>query len=554
MRLSPLQFLARATPGWLARQVTDARSPHRGAWIDPSTGLPNSGHVGTGALLTACVWLALWGAPARSAGLWRRARLAARHLRRAQRPSGLIDLPGCNWDSAPDTAFLVQLLCAVIERTAGHPDPAARLLRRELLAFVRRSLPGLATGGFHTPNHRWVVASALAWAGALVGDRRGKRTLRAYLAEGIDQDADGAYQERSPVVYDAVTNRSLLLLARQAGWTAARPAVERNLALARTLLDADGTIESLQSRRQDRAWRIAPASLAAVAWDLGDRPWAAWLWSRSDAPTLSDALWLLFSLTAGSARPAPLPAVAADPHAWEGTRVLPRLGLGRARAAAWSASAFLGRPELLRLGHRGLGLRAVSVALPYFGVGQCLARRLRGRDTTLVLDLGGVPHPRRPGYDLPLGRPVPVERWEETLSVRPLRRLPEIRGRLELRLDPGRDLAELTLRTRGALRGVPVQLALDFDPGLSIRTAGRWRRLRAGETVFAGRGAPLELRRGGARWTLGPGASAHRIHPMRDAWTPSDAARVVVALAQPATHRLRLEARRPGASSLLRKE
>jgi hypothetical protein len=541
MHLSPLQFLARTTPAWLDRQVTDPRSPHCGAWIDPTTALPNSGHVGTGAMLTATVWLALWGAPAQRARHWERALLAAAHLRRAQRRSGLIDLPGCNWDSAPDTAFLVQLLCAVIERTTDHPAPAAQRLRRDLLAFVRRALPGLATGGFHTPNHRWVVASALAWAATLTGDHRGERTLRAYLAEGVDQDADGAYQERSPAVYDAVANRSFLLLARHAGWAAGRRAVERNLALTATLLDADGTIESLQSRRQDRAWRIVPASLAAIAFELGRTDSAAWLWQKAEAPTLGDALWLLFAQTAATRVPAPLPRPTTDPHAWEGARRLRSLGLARARAGAWSLSAFTERAELLRVGPAALGLRAVSVALPYFGVGQCHARKIDARGAALTLTLHGLPHPRRPGYELPIGRPVPVERWEETLLERQLRRLPAIGGTLTARL--ARDGVTLALRTQGALRGIPVQLALDFEPGVQFRIAGRWRRPRAGEVFFLPAGTQLTARRGAQTWTLGPGADAHRINPMRDAWAPSDTVRVIVALAQPAAHTLRLRGR-----------
>jgi hypothetical protein len=40
-----------------------------------------------------------------------------------------------------------------------------------------------------------------------------REAIRAYLAEGIDIDDEGTYLERSFGVYDAVTNRSLLLFA-----------------------------------------------------------------------------------------------------------------------------------------------------------------------------------------------------------------------------------------------------------------------------------------------------------------------------------------------------
>ncbi len=81
---------------------------------------------------------------------------------------------------------------------------------------MRRAVIGIscATAGFHTPNHRWadrLCAGVGRRAAARSGGR--SRSVDAYLAEGIDIDAEGAYLERSIGVYDGVTNRSLLLLA-----------------------------------------------------------------------------------------------------------------------------------------------------------------------------------------------------------------------------------------------------------------------------------------------------------------------------------------------------
>ena len=126
----------------------------------------------------------------------------------AQRPSGLIDLLSVNYDSAPDTAFTVQALCTLFElvRPHGHRSDSRCLMALE--TFVRRTIPGLLTGGFHTPNHRWVIVSAMLQAkGAL--SRSGRRSdCASYLAEGIDIDAEGMFIERSVGVYDAVNDRS----------------------------------------------------------------------------------------------------------------------------------------------------------------------------------------------------------------------------------------------------------------------------------------------------------------------------------------------------------
>ena len=76
-------------------------------------------------------------------------------------------------------------------------------------------------GGFHTPNHRWVIASALAQAARFSPDQDVRRTVNAYLTEGVDLDAEGFFIERSVGVYDAVNTRSLLLIAENYGWPAA---------------------------------------------------------------------------------------------------------------------------------------------------------------------------------------------------------------------------------------------------------------------------------------------------------------------------------------------
>jgi hypothetical protein len=127
-----------------------------------------------------------------------RATLAADYLLRAQRASGLIDLLSTNYDSGPDTGFAVQALGTVLElgRPLAGESATWAGLRSRIEQFVRRAAVGmLRDGGFHMPNHRWVVASALAQAGALLPDLEVVPVIDSYLAEGIDIDAEGAYLE-----------------------------------------------------------------------------------------------------------------------------------------------------------------------------------------------------------------------------------------------------------------------------------------------------------------------------------------------------------------------
>ena len=79
---------------------------------------------------------------------------------------------------------------------------------------MRRSARSLAEGGVHTPNHRWEICKALAHLYHLWPSRLLLARINDWLGEGIDQDAEGEYSERSPNYASEVTNRSLVIIAR----------------------------------------------------------------------------------------------------------------------------------------------------------------------------------------------------------------------------------------------------------------------------------------------------------------------------------------------------
>ncbi|MEZ4580513.1 MAG: hypothetical protein R3A10_02450 [Caldilineaceae bacterium] len=187
--------------------------------------------------------------------------MAARHLQRSQRPSGNLDLLSVNYDSAPDTAFTVQQLCTLFELAGDRDEPAWRtLLARE--RFVQAAVPGIRTGGFHTPNHRWVMVSALVQAHAAFPDLDVADVVNAYLAEIFDCDAEGFFIERAAwaSTMRSTTGRCSSSAntgtARTPGSTAAR-----NLELNLHLLHADGTADTGLSRRQDYGSRTVPTQL-----------------------------------------------------------------------------------------------------------------------------------------------------------------------------------------------------------------------------------------------------------------------------------------------------
>ena len=195
-----------------------------------------------------------------------RAKMALAFLRREQRPSGNIDLWDCNFDSAPDSGFflwdlfpLYRLLenpKLVLSADTDFPlAEDAALLKEEVKALILSVLEGLRTGGFHTANHRWVMASSLAAGFNLTGDYKYMERAEQYLAEGIDCNEDGEYSERS-AIYNAVNNQAMIMLFEETGDKQYLSYVQRNLRMMVYFFEADGSLFTGNSTRQDRGKKM----------------------------------------------------------------------------------------------------------------------------------------------------------------------------------------------------------------------------------------------------------------------------------------------------------
>ncbi|MCA0363394.1 MAG: hypothetical protein LCH67_05075 [Bacteroidetes bacterium] len=163
-----------------------------------------------------------------------------------QKPDGTLDFG--NLSSPPDTAFIIDPLCAAarILRESGGQES----LRQKLKAFITKAADQLAIGGVHTPNHRWVVSSALAKVNALFPHKKYMTRINQWLAEKVFADQDGVYLERS-ITYAEVVNRSLIFLADYAQKTELLKNVEKNLNWLFHMMEPNGDMVTVQSRRQD---------------------------------------------------------------------------------------------------------------------------------------------------------------------------------------------------------------------------------------------------------------------------------------------------------------
>jgi hypothetical protein len=154
--------------------------------------------------------------------------------------------------SPPDTAFSIVDLGMVYALLGADDEPVTADVRATLKEILRKAGAGLATGGLHTPNHRWKVCAALARINSLWPGGGYVRRIDDWLAEGIDQYPSGQYSERSATYAPIVTNPSLLTLARLTERPELYGNVRRNLQATLHLLEPDGEVETVHSRRQDQ--------------------------------------------------------------------------------------------------------------------------------------------------------------------------------------------------------------------------------------------------------------------------------------------------------------
>lgn len=536
--------LGRAVESMTARQRITPGHPEDGAFINPETGIGFEGQ--TVGWLTQCGLLYCF-EPGR-ADLLERMAAALDYLETRQRPSGRIDLHSANYDSAPDSGFALQLLCATIEigRQECANDAAWQRVIHRVEDYTRRMAAGTATGGFHTPNHRWVIASALAQVRALLPDADHSDTIRAYLAEGFDIDAEGTYIERSVSVYDGVTDRSLMLLA--ANWPddttrqAALDAVAANLDFDLHLLHADGTAETGLSRRQDYGTRTVPTSLIAPALMVavlhGDQQaaaLAAFLWAQSAPDDFSDMAWIAYAVLKYG-----IPA--ADPQQVRNhdyTRFYPLNQVWRVRQSDLSATAFGSTTRLLTLVYGAASLEALKIGQSYFGVGRFVAETMTADGNTVTLHSSGVQRPRRPGYDLPTG--APVNRDDFYFMSRDYNAVPAAESTLTItRTDDG---LELHYRTVQGLDGVTAQIALDFPAGGIWETADTASTTAPEQIIFLKQGWG-RIRFGDDVIEISPGADAHQYWRMRDTDpVPAGCTRVLLAFLTPVDFRFTIRTR-----------
>ena len=551
--LSALERLHNSLAIYLPRQITDSGSPDLGAYVDPEWELPSPTHTATSALLGSCALLSFAAMTNidrpidySPVSMLERAVLAADYLLAVQLDNGRIDNRRSNYNAGSAAAFICQQLCGVIELcgpAADTHDLWGTLLER-IERFVRKAVPGILSGGFHTPNHRWVIAMALAQAAEIFPDMEEaiKPGLESYLAELPDVDMEGAWMERSVGIYDAACDRAMLILNEKRGYKAGLDAARANLDFNLYLLHADHTAETGLSYRQDAGSSTVPVSLCPCYLQcaaLDPNPIftaaAGMLWSHEEEFKLPHLFWTAYTLLKYG-DPGETTAGLPDNY----SRFFPNNGLWRVRRDLMSLSVFGNTGRLIRLRFGEAELLSLSIAQSYFGVGDFKADSFLVEENEAILLSENRRNPHRPGFDMPLGVPVPPADWEGARGRREIVQMPLPKS--ELRIKDTGDGLDLVYRTTVGWDGVVAQVAFDFPPGGTWETADTRVRPMAGQSIFLKQGTG-RMRYGCDVIEIGPGSYAGAFDYSRGTESQGNQ-RIVFTFSTPVDHRFSIRAYR----------
>jgi hypothetical protein len=509
----------------LARQITDPKHRYRGTFPD-EFGLHYVATAGGIIDSLVSVFLQPKSRFYKNPLLLQRAKLAADLLVREQSPDGNIDNPITNFNSPADTAFTVRGLCptTLLATRAGIRDVPAMTE-----TFLKRAGTGLSKGGIHTPNHRWVVCAALAQLYELYKDEGYVRRIDQWLAEGIDMDPEGQYNERSTYVYNPITDAALVVVADKLKRPALLDYVRRNLESMMYLIHPGYEVVTEISRRQDLNQRGDMGSywfsLAYLAHLDKNGRYATLV--RHFAPTRAglSALMEYPQLALPGPDPQPVP----DNY----RKSFPHNRFTRIRRGAISATVLeQGKSRFFTLRNGSAVINAVRFASAFFGKGQFVPARSDASGEAIVL-AQSLSAPYYQPFDPP--RPVGVDEWDQ---MRRERKQSEI-GRLDqsAAITETKKGFRLRLQAHGT-KDVPVSVEINFRAGGQFEGVVPAHKVAEGFVLTNGHGI---YRLGSDSIRFGPGIGAHMYTQVRGAEPKLDGPSVYLTGFTPFDHTLEFE-------------
>ena len=509
----------------LRRQITDPSHRWRGIYPDDYGIFGPGAAAGIIDTLTSC-WLHPRSRHHKSNELAQRALLAVDLLRREQTSDGNWHLPVTNFNSPPDTGFIIRAIApaAGLLKRGGHRD-----LFAPVEPVLLRAGAGMAKGGVHTPNHRWVVSAALAQLDDLFGRQEYVRRIEQWLAEGIDLDSDDQWTERSTYVYNPITDAAFVTMAAKLKRPQLLDPARRNLRSMMYLLHPGYEVVTEISRRQDLNIRgdMGPYwfSLAFLAEADKDGRFATLAEHFAPKRALLSALMEYPQLLRS------IPA-AAVPDSY--TKAFPHNQLVHVRRGPMSAVVLGGnRDRVFTFRNGDAVIQAVRFASAFFGKGQFAGAAIDSNDGawTISQQLEGP-------YYQPLDPPqkVDADSWAETRAGRTRSEVSKLTQSVAIRREG--DAFTLRIRSEGT---ADVPLAVEISLREGGRLDGVEPALRVSDGYVLKDGRHAIYRAGSDAVRFGPGTHAHMYTQVRGAQPKLPGNSVYLTGFTPFDHTIRFE-------------
>ncbi|WP_209329410.1 hypothetical protein [Lunatimonas salinarum] len=378
-----------------------------------------------------------------------------------QHADGTVDLVTTNFHSTPDNGFIVKWLAPGYRLLAASSVPHRERITKPLWTFLERAGEALKVGGIHTPNHRWVVCSALAELYKINPDPGYRKRAEQWLAERIDLDPDGQYNERSSYIYSSLSNRVLISTARGFDMPELLGYVRKNLEMTFYYIHPNGEIVTEASGRQDNS----------IVGFLENYYYPYRYLALKDQNPQFAAACRLIEQTAFSKVTGFLHYFLEDPSLWQElpkstplpvsySKLFSHSGLARIRRGDFDASILANSAAFFNFHKKEAVLQGIRFASAFFGKGQFVSEHIEQRDGKFVLEnsLQG-----------PYYQPLPIEHlpddgdWEKMpRALRPQSEVQQYRAQVVISEVDGGFALDIEI---GGTDHVPFALEFIFRPG-----------------------------------------------------------------------------------------
>lgn len=458
--------------------------------------------------------------------------LAALYLIKIQHSDGTIDLLSTNFHSTPDTGFLVKRLAMAYKLIEQSGTDGADQMLPNLKTFLLRGGDALSVGGIHTPNHRWVVSAALTKLNELWPNPKYVARVEQWLAEHIDIDRDGQYNEKSTFIYSSLTDRLLITVGKGLKKPELFDAVRKNLDMTMYYVHPNAEIVTDASGRQDKA----------IVGTLENCYYPYRYFAIKDGNGQYAAMCRLIEKTASAKTVGFLDYFLTDPSLWvelpaekpvpvNYVKTFAYSGLVRIRRDRWDSTLIANNPVWFTFMKGNAVLQGVRFVSSFFGKGQFQSEKIleNGNEWVLTQKLDG-----------PYFQPYPKESiapdgdWEKMpRNFRPQSEVQTLETKITVRETSGG--MEIDVVTNGTER-VPATLELIFRPGGTLKGVSKIENTKDAWLLKEATGS-YEL--DGDTISFGPGLALHKNIALRGALPAMEAPTVFLTGFTPFKHVIR---------------